>query len=255
MLTRFLILLLIAAIGFGDNTDKGRKGNKRYHEKKYEEAATLFREGLEASDESTDVKVRSGLANNLGCALNRTESYEEATKAFSEAIQLASTEKELTRSAYNAGNNAFQAQDPQKSLEYYKQSMIADPTNEDARFNYEFVRRMMQQQKQSGGKGDKQQKQDEQKQDEQKDDQQQQDDEQKQDDQQQDDQKDGKSDDQKQQEEEQQKEQEQQEQQDEQGMSKEQAQQILKALQNDEEELMRQVWRMKGKPRTVDKDW
>lgn len=250
MLTRFLILLLIAAIGLGDNTDKGRKGNKRYHEKKYEEAATLFREGLEASDESTDAKLRSGLANNLGCALNRTESYEEATKAFSEAIQLASTEEELTRSAYNAGNNAFQAQDPQKSLEYYKQSMIADPTNDNARFNYEFVRRMMQQQKQDGGKGDKQQKQDQQNDDQQ----QQQDDEQKQDDQQQqDDQKGGKSDDQQQQpEDEQQKESEQQE---EQGMSKEQAQQILKALQNDEEELMRQVWRMKGKPRTVDKDW
>ncbi|HUF07765.1 MAG TPA: hypothetical protein VMO47_00480, partial [Rhodothermales bacterium] len=141
MTSRILIFLALALLGFSDDKDKGREGNKRYHDKKYEEAAALFRQGIASAPESTDEKTRAALANNLGCALNRLESYEEASAAFSEAIQLASNDKELTRSAYNAGNNAFQAQDPERSLTYYREALLADQANEDARFNYEFVKR------------------------------------------------------------------------------------------------------------------
>jgi tetratricopeptide (TPR) repeat protein len=249
---RTLILFVIVLLGFSDDTDKGRKGNKRYHEKKFEEAATLFRQGLTSTDGETDPKIRSGLANNLGCSLNRLGSYEEASAALSEAIQLAPTKGELARSAYNAGNNAFQAQDPQRSLTYYRQALLADPTNEDARFNYEFVRRMMEQQQQSGGEGDPQQNPQEQQQDQQQQEQEQQQNEQQQD----------QSGENSQQQDQQQQEQNQDQEpqpseprEEDAQMSEEQAEQILQALQNDEEELMRQVWRMKGKPRTVEKDW
>lgn len=253
MMSRTLILIVIALLGFSDDKNKGREGNKLYHDKKYEESAALFRQGLASTDESTNPRIRSGLANNLGCALNRLQSYEEASAALSEAIQLASDTKDLTRSAYNAGNNAFQAQNPEGSLTYYRQALVADPTNEDARFNYEFVRRLMdQQQQQSDSQGEPQQNPQDQQQDEQQ--QQDQDQQQQEDEQQQQDQSGDNSQDEQQQpedEEEQPAEPEKQEA----GMSEQQAEQILQALQNDEKELMREVWRMKGKPRAVDKDW
>lgn len=248
MTTHVVLLLLIAALGFGDDKDKGRQGNKRYHEKQFQEAATLFREGLASTDESSNPVIRGGLANNLGCALNRTEAYEEASQAFSQAIQLATNEQELTRSTYNAGNNAFQAGNPQGSLQYYRQALLADAANEDARFNYEFVRRLMQQQQDQQGEGGEQQENpQDQQQEPQPSDEEQQDEEQEQD------QQGDNSENQQQESDDEQPQPEPKEQ--EGGMSEEQAEQILQALQNDEEELMRQVWRMKGKPRSVDKDW
>lgn len=250
---RVILLIAIALLGFSDDKNKGREGNKAYHDKKYEEAAALFREGLAATDQSTDATVRSGLANNLGCALNRMESYEEASAALSEAIQLASNEKELTRSAYNAGNNAFQAQQADRSLTYYRQALLADPSNEDARYNYEFVKRLMNQQQQQSDSDSKQQQPNpqDQQQDQQREEQDQQQEQNEQEQQQ--DQSGEDSQEEQQQEEEQEQQNEPQEQ--EEGMSEQQAEQILEALENDEQELMRQVWRMKGKPRAVDKDW
>ena len=247
------IVLLASILGFADDKDKGRKGNKQYHEKNYELAAGLFREGLVETDDSSDPEVRTGLANNLGCALNRLESYDEAAAAFAQSIQLASNDMERSRGAYNAGNNAFQAQDPEKSLDYFRQALMADPTSENARFNYEFVRRMMEQQQESGGEGDPK---------ENPQDQEQQDQEQEQGDQEQDEQE-GDQEQEPQQEQNEEQQQEEGEDEQKQGepeerkqeMSEEQAEQILQALQNDEEELMRQVWRMKGKPRNVEKDW
>ena len=248
---RILIFLALTLLGFSDDKDKGREGNKRYHDKKYEEAAGLFRQGIALAAESTDEKTRAALANNLGCALNRLQSYEEASAAFSEAIQLASNNKELTRSAYNAGNNAFQAQDPERSLTYYREALLADPANEDARFNYEFVKRFMDQQQQSGGEGDPQQN----PQDQPQQDQQQEQDQQQQEEDQQQQEQNGENSQQEQEQSEEEQEQQSQPEEQEPGMSEEQAEQILQALHNDEQDLMRQVWRMKGKPRAVDKDW
>lgn len=255
-MTRFLIVILMFAVLVAGDGDKGRKGNKRYHEKKYQEAASLYKEGIAEMKESTKPAIRTGLFNNLGSAFNRLESYEEAEQAFAQAIATAGSKTDLTRATYNAGNTSFQAQDPQRALELYRKALIADPNNQNARFNYEFVRRLIESQKQQSNNQSNQQQQQNQDQDQQN----QQDQEQKKDDQeeqqdqdqQQQQQQQNQDEDQQQQEEEQDSEQQQEEKEE---MTKEQAEQILKALQNDEEELMRQVWRMKGKPRSVEKDW
>ena len=245
-MTRILIIIILLSAFVTDDRDKGRKGNKSYHDKKYEEAARLFREGIAELKESSETAVRTGLHNNLGAALNRLQSYEEAAAAFAKAIETAETEADLSRAAYNAGNTAFQGLDLRRALDYYRHALLADPQNEDARFNYEFVRRMLEDQKQQGGSGENQQP-DQQQQDQQ---QQNQDLEQQQDQEQQEQQQQQNDQQEQQQEQEQEQEQEPTEE-----MTQEQAEQILQALQNDEQELMRQVWRMRGKPRPVEKDW
>jgi Ca-activated chloride channel family protein len=250
-MTRVLTILFVFAAFFADDRDKGRKGNKSYHEKKYEEAARLYKEGIVELKESTKAAIRTGLFNNLGAALNRIESFDEASASFEQAIGTAETVEDLSRASYNAGNTAFQAEDPQRALDHYRKALLADPQNERARFNYEFVRRMMESQKESGDSGENQQQQEEQEQQEQEqepsdDEQEQQEEEQEQGDEEQE---------QEQQQQEEQEQQEQEPQEESEEMTEEQAEQILQALQNDEQELMRQVWRMKGKPRSVDKDW
>ena len=243
---RILVIIMILAAFGSDDRDKGRKGNKRYHDKKYQEAARLYKEGVAELKESTKPAIRTGLFNNLGAALNRLESFEEAAASFTQAIETAGSETDLSRAAYNAGNTAFQSQDPQQALDYFRNALLADPQNEDARFNYEFVRRLLESEKESGDSGDNQQQQ----QQDQNQEQQQNDNEEQQEEQEEQEQQSG---DEQEQEDEQEREQQEPEQREE--MTKEQAEQILDALQNDEQELMREVWRMKGKPRSVEKDW
>lgn len=245
----FVIIIILAAFG-ADDRDKGRKGNKRYDDRKYQEAARLYREGIAALNKSTEPAVRTGLFNNLGAALNRLESFDESAASFTRAIETAESEHDLSRASYNAGNTAFQAQDPQGALDYYRNALLADPENADARYNYEFVKRSMESQKQSSDSGDKQQQQQDQDQDQEQDQEQQQSEDEQPPDQKENQERRQEPDDEPQEQNPDQEEPEQREE-----MTEEQAEQILEALQNDEQELLRQVWRMKGKPRSVEKDW
>ena len=244
-------LILVIALGINDDgSKKGREGNELYRDAAHEMAASLFTAGINEQNSSEPGAVHSGLWNNLGASLFRMGRFDEASQAFVNAVALAPSEREVARSSYNAGNNAFEAYQKssqqmgggpqggvpqgggnqaaqamgqqaggaaagglQGALEYYKQSMLADPANEDAKFNYEFVKRQLDEQQQNQ---DQQQQQDQQNQDQQ---------------------------------------QQQQPPPDPNKLSKEEAERILQALQNDEEELLRQVMKSQSRPKKVEKDW
>ncbi|HET6566437.1 MAG TPA: tetratricopeptide repeat protein [Rhodothermales bacterium] len=259
-----LLLLLLA----GDPPD-GRKGNELYRQGRYAEAAEAYRAGLSALGEGAST-ARYGLLNNLGSALYRSEQFGDAREAFDQAMAGAQTETDRSRAAYNAGNAAFSAGALQDAVSYYEQALLDDPANDNARFNYEFARRKLkeqqqQKQQQSGqqkgnGKNDDQQngKQNDPKQG--KDRQQNNGSPNQQDE--------GRQDQQKQppdrggnQQQDQQPSTEPPQQngeaqaQDQDKLSREQAERILQAMQNGEEQQLRRTQKMKAPPRHVEKDW
>ena len=269
---RYILLILAISIGINDDgSRKGRKGNEMYRSEKHAEAARWFGEGLQEIAEPQPGPIQSGLWNNLGASMYRLGNFDQATQAFSNAVSMASSNQDIARSSYNAGNTAFKASEQtgqapmgtpaqgapnqtnpnenlEAALEHYKQSMLADPANEDAKFNYEFVKRRLEQQQEQ-----QQQQQDNQNQENQNDEQQQQNQDQQNQDQQNQDQQ---NQDQQQQQEQQQPQQQQQPSpQDLDKLSPEEAERILQALQNEEEELLRQVMKPQSRPRKVDKDW
>ena len=241
----FLMLLLLlpqVAPVTGDGTKQGQQGNALYNQEQYQGASDAYATGLASYQEDQIDGAYYGLQNNLGAALHKQEDFERAQVAFAKALETASTEADFARAAYNAGNNAFSSEESERALEHYKKALLADPSNLDAKFNYEFVKRKLeeQQQDQQQQQGDDQQQNDEQNQDQQD----QQNDQQNQDQQQQ-------NQDQQQQNDQQQDQQPQPEQQ----LSRQQAERILQALENEEEQLLREVQKMKGRPRRVEKDW
>ena len=259
----FIRLLLILALGLGlsDDGDKdGRRGNVLYENGQYENAADAYYAGLEGYAENATGATFYGLQNNLGAALNKQGQFHMARGAFAKAMETAPSQMDFARSAYNAGNNEFQAQQLEAALENYKKALLADPTNADAKFNYEFAKRQLeqqqQQQQQQGDNEQDQQDQDQQEQD-QNGDQQQQDQEQQ--DQQEGEQEQQQNGDQQQEQDQQQQEQEQEQQQpqpdESEQLSRQQAERILQALENEEEELLREVQKVRGHPRRVEKDW
>lgn len=255
---KYTILLVMALLmlGPGDGKKKGRQGNAQYVQEQYEEAAATYRDGITSVQENGPGAVHSGLLNNLGAALYRSGDAEQAGIAFATAARMAMSPEDLVRANYNAGNAAFDTQQLEQSLEHYRRALLNDPSNADAKFNYEFVKRKLEEQQQQQQQQD-QQEQNEDNQEQNENEQQNQDGEQneEQQDEQQQDQQQQNSDEQSQQEQDQQQQEQEQQQEDPTQLSEEEAQRILQALENEEEQLLRQVQKMKTRPRRVEKDW
>ena len=129
----------------------GRRGNDLYREEAYADAAAAYAGGIATLSDDAGPHVRYGLHNNLGAALLKAGNAEPAREAFEQALMEARETGEATdlaRSAYNAGNAAFAAEDLENALAHYRRSLLRNPDNEDARFNYEFVKRQLEQQEQ-----------------------------------------------------------------------------------------------------------
>jgi len=135
------ILLLTGFPGGGPGD--GREGNRHYAAEAYEEATAAYQRGLSRFAEPARDDVYAGLQNNLGAALHQLRQFEDAGDAFAQALLHAPTDDAFTRSAYNAGNTAFQQEEREAALDFYRRALLADPTNADARYNYEFVKREM----------------------------------------------------------------------------------------------------------------
>lgn len=252
--------LILLAVGPGPDGDKaGRDGNKAYEKEDYQRATELYRAGLTGIENPAPGRTTHGLFNNLGSALYRLQSFQDAQDSFRRAMELASSNGDFARAAYNAGNNAFRAQQLELALDYYKSALLTNPDDANAKYNFEFVKRQIEQNKQSQGGGQNQDQQQQQQQQQSKGDQQQEQEQQQNEEQQQDQQQEGQSG--------QQEESQPEESEESQGgeedeprddpreLSREQAERILQALQTDEKDLMRKVKKMKGRPRRVEKDW
>lgn len=253
------ILIVFALLfAFTDGGEKeGRRGNKLYERGQYAEAAGQYRAGLEVADPA-DGRAYFGLLHNLGASLYRMEDYENAKKVLDQAMQAAGSEQDFSRAAYNAGNTAVQMQDLQNAVNYYRNALLADPDNEDAKFNYEFAKRRLeeqqQQQQQQGGSSNNDQQNRENQQNQGQNPNEQNNDQNQEDEQQQNEQENNQqSGDQNQEEERDAPEPQANE--DREQMSRQEAERILQALQNEEEDLLREAQRLKSPPRRVEKDW
>jgi len=245
---RFILLIvLISLLGPGDGKKKGRRGNALYEKEAYSDAAHLYQEALADVQEDGANIIHSRLLNNLGAALFRQGDFEQATAAFASSVRMSTENTDAVRALYNAGNAAAMQKNLKQALNSYQRALLADPDNEDAKYNYEFVKRQMEDQeknqdkKQDKNKDQKQNQDPQQNQDQNKENQDQ--------DQQQQNQDQNPNQDQKQ--DPQQSEQKP----DPERLSKEEAQRILQAMENDEQQLLRQIQKMKARPRRVEKDW
>ena len=257
-MTRKIFLTICICCGMASMATAQKKllkeGNQLYEAGNYKEAADAYQKAL--MNNPGDIK---GLFN-LGNAMYRQKKYEEARKLLSTA---AKTDKPGQAAAsYNVGNTYMQEQKWDEAIEAYKQALRNNPRDEDAKYNLSYAQAMKQKQQGDGGGQDKQDKNDKNEQkDENKNDQGNQDEQQEDKQDQQGENKDEKD----QQEQDGQNEQDKngEEEQEEQKrpkpqpskISEQQAEQLLKALQQDEKKLMDKMRQEKGVPVRVEKDW
>lgn len=235
------VLLIVVSLCFGltlsaqtmSESDYVRRGNKLYADSLYEKAEVQYRKALELNGSSVTALYNLGnaLFNQVQANPNKAQ---EALESYMAAAELETDEKRLSMIYHNMGVLYYSAQQYPLSVEAYKESMRNNPLDHETRYNLAMAIHMAnkqqdQDQNQDSGQdqNQEQQQQNQQQQQEQQEQQQQE-----------------------------QKKQEQQ-QQNEDKISKENAEQILNALMQDEKEFQEKQQKMidQRRGKTLEKDW
>ncbi len=242
------LILIIIVIGipqaniFGQNERKlVREGVREYNDQKYTDAEVQFRKAKDLKPELYEADY------NIANTLYKQKKYKEASEEYDKLVQKNTDPQKRADLFHNLGNSQLMANDFEKSVESYKNSLRIRPDDEDTRYNLAYALQKLkeqQQQQQNDQDKNKQNKdQDKNKQDQENQDKQDKDKQDKEDQQQ-------KQDEQKQEQQKQQQEQQQ-------NVSKQEAEQMLNAVQNKEKEIKEKVDKEKAvaSPVRTDKDW
>ena len=148
-------------------------GNEAFAQQAYEEALRSYQQ---AQAESPALAEPFYNAANV---LYREGKYEEALKELQKAASFPQADKVAQASLFNAGNSAYNTKSWETAIESYRQTLLRNPDDVDAKHNLELALQQQQQEQQHQQQQDQQsqdqQQQDQQKQDQQKQDQQKQD--------------------------------------------------------------------------------
>ena len=135
-----------------------RVGNIAHLLKSFPHSVAAYEKALEQNPDLFEAQY------NLASAMIETQRYDAAEKILSTlALDTLRTEKERRDILYNLGNAQFAQQKYDKALESYRNVMRMNPDDEDAKFNYAYTK-LMQQQQQQQQQQDQNQNQDQQQQ-------------------------------------------------------------------------------------------
>jgi tetratricopeptide (TPR) repeat protein len=135
-----------------------RVGNIAHLLKSFPHSVAAYEKALEQNPDLFEAQY------NLASAMIETKRYDAAEKILSTlALDTLRTEKERRDILYNLGNAQFAQQKYDKALESYRDVMRMNPDDEDAKFNYAYTK-LMQQQQQQQQQQDQNQNQDQQQQ-------------------------------------------------------------------------------------------
>ena len=148
---RLLAFLLYLGVLFGQD-----KGKKAYEEGHYDEARIYYEHILK------NRKKDNGAQFGLGVTAYQQKDMETAARALNNAMN--SDDKSLASKAmYNLGNMFRDQQKMEESLALYRKAIELDPTDEDAKVNYELLKQVLQQQEQQQQEDKQNQEQDQEK--------------------------------------------------------------------------------------------
>src|SRR6266571_3357965 len=123
-------------------------GINAYQQGKFEDAYKEFQETLKSHPQS---RAEEKLQFDSGAAAYKLKDYNKALESFSQALLTPDTGLQ-TKGHYNLGNTLYQHGEMQKTddkklsdwtnaLDHYEQTLKLDPQNKEAKENYEYVKK------------------------------------------------------------------------------------------------------------------
>ncbi len=141
LLLTFLMLFFCRLEALADAARLSKEAKRLYLEEKYDEAAEKYKEAVNLEPDSDIMHF------DAGAALYKKKDYENAIGESQKALSGGNRMLE-TKAAYNIGNSKYRLGRLEESLDYYKRVIELDEKDEDAKFNYEFVKRKLEENQQ-----------------------------------------------------------------------------------------------------------
>ena len=153
-LTAVLLALACGVCMAQTDRKEVRAGNRQYKKGNWQNAEIEYRKA-QAKDSTS-----FAAGYNLAGALYREGNFDEAAKTLDRLKEIAPASGCAADYFYNQGNVAVQKKDWKAAVEAYKQSILLNPEDLEAKENYAYAKQMLKDEEQQGGGGDNQQDQD-----------------------------------------------------------------------------------------------
>lgn len=125
-----------------------RKGTRQYNKGNYEQAISRYEQALQAAAGQFEATY------DLGNALYKAERFDRAEQTMQQAAaDSLRTDDERAEAFYNLGNAQFKQQKYKEALESYKQSLRLNPADMETKYNYAYTKRLLDENKDGGGGG------------------------------------------------------------------------------------------------------
>ena len=147
-----LTLSLVVAACSPSAEKLNKEGNSEYAKQAYEEALSAYQFAQIESPELAEPYY------NAANSLYRQGMYAEALEQLSQALSYAKEETLAENSFYNLGNSSFSTQEWENAIEAYKEALLLNPDDLDAKYNLELA--LQQQEQQEEQEPDQEQNQD-----------------------------------------------------------------------------------------------
>ena len=141
-----ILLLLTCALSASAQADRHdvRAGNRKFKKGQFKEAEIDYRKAVVR--DSTSLKAQYDLAS----ALYRQQDFAGAAKALDSVREQESLPAQYH---YNAGDVACAQKDWQAAVDAFRQALLLDPADLDAKENYIYAKKMLENQQNGGGGG------------------------------------------------------------------------------------------------------
>lgn len=147
-----LLAALVAGETFAQNMPERRlvrRGNRQFNKEHYTESVELYEQALKAKPDSFEAQFNLATALSKNRRDDKPELAERAEKLLSGLAKRTDIDDtQRADVAYNLGNVRFDGGNLQGALESYRDAMRLNPDDQDAKFNYAYTKLLLQQQQQ-----------------------------------------------------------------------------------------------------------
>ena len=158
-----MLLMSVSAFAQKAERDYIRKGNRAFKDSIYVDAEVDYRKALDANPQSTIARF------NLGNTLLWQNKAQEAMNEFADAARIEKDKGRKAQIFHNMGVIFHTTKEYEKAIEMYKEALRNNPSDDETRYNLALAQKMLkdQQQNQQNQNQDQQQQQQQQQQEQQ----------------------------------------------------------------------------------------
>jgi Ca-activated chloride channel family protein len=137
------LMMLFTLSVFAQNDRKViRQGVKAYEDGNYSEAEVQFRKAGDLNQESFEADF------NTGTAMYEQEKFEETVKQYEGLVEQSEDPETLASVWHNIGNSYLEAGQYAPSIEAYKNSLRNNPADNDTKYNLAYAKQKLEEQQQ-----------------------------------------------------------------------------------------------------------